>query len=104
MNLVVGASGLLGSEICRRLAGEGKQITALVRGSTDLSKQDKLRSLGARLVYADLKDPSTLGTACIGISTVISTESSTLARRETRSRALPLEASSISFARRSPRA
>ncbi len=81
MNLVVGASGMLGTEICRKLAEEGKKVRALVRSSTDPAKRDKLGSLGADLVYGDLKDPSTLETACLGISTVISTASSTFSRQ-----------------------
>jgi NADH dehydrogenase len=82
MNLVVGASGMLGTEICRRLSQEGKQVRALVRGSTDAAKRDKLKSLSADLAYGDLKDPSTLAAACRGITTIISTASSTFSRQE----------------------
>jgi uncharacterized protein YbjT (DUF2867 family) len=81
MNLVVGASGLLGTEICRKLAQEGKQVRALIRISTDPAKQDRLRGFGASLAYGDLKDPGTLEAACRGISTVISTASSTFSRQ-----------------------
>ena len=81
MNLVVGASGMLGTEICRKLVEEGKQVRALLRDSTDPAKRDKLKSLGANLAYGDLKDPSTLQAACLGISTVISTASSTFSRQ-----------------------
>ncbi|HTF45689.1 MAG TPA: SDR family oxidoreductase [Terriglobales bacterium] len=81
MILVVGASGLLGTQICRELIQAGKPIRALVRNSTDPEKQKTLRSLGASLVYGDLKDPSTLDDACRDISTVISTASSTLSRQ-----------------------
>jgi NADH dehydrogenase len=81
MNLVIGASGTLGTEICRKLAEEGKQVRALVRSSTDPVKRDKLKSFGADLAYGDLKDPSTLKTACLGVSTVISTASSTFSRQ-----------------------
>jgi uncharacterized protein YbjT (DUF2867 family) len=81
MNLVVGASGLLGTQICRELAQAGKPIRALVRNSTDPEKQKTLQGLGASLAYGDLKDPSTLDEACRGISTVISTASSTLSRQ-----------------------
>lgn len=81
MNLVVGASGLLGTQICRELTQDGKPIRALVRNSTDPEKLKTLRSLGASLAYGDLKDPYTLDDACRGISTVISTASSTLSRQ-----------------------
>jgi len=103
MNLVVGASGMLGTEICRKLAEEGKQVRALVRGSTDPAKRDKLKTVGANLAYGDLKDPSTLETACLGVSAVISTASSTFSRQagdtiETVD--LTYKGSSIWFARR----
>jgi uncharacterized protein YbjT (DUF2867 family) len=81
MNLVVGASGTLGTEICRKLAEEGRQVKALVRDSTDPAKRDKLKGFGADLVYGDLKDLSTLEAACLGISTVVSTASSTFSRQ-----------------------
>jgi NADH dehydrogenase len=81
MNLVVGASGLLGSEICRILLKSGKPARALVRKTTDAIKQEKLKSAGASLAYGDLKDSSTLAEACRGVSTVISTASSTFSRQ-----------------------
>ena len=56
-------------------------MRALVRNSTDPAKRDKLTSLGASLAYGDLKDPSTLESACRGISTIISTASSTFSRQ-----------------------
>jgi uncharacterized protein YbjT (DUF2867 family) len=81
MNLVVGASGLVGSEVCARLAKQGRPVRALVRNSTDAAKQDKLKALGATLAYGDLKDPSSLSAACRGAATVVSTASSTLSRQ-----------------------
>jgi uncharacterized protein YbjT (DUF2867 family) len=81
MNLVVGASGLLGTEICRKLAAEGKQVRALVRHSTDLAKTHALEGLGAALCYGDLKDPPSLESACRGAATVISTASATFSRQ-----------------------
>ncbi len=72
---------MVGTEICRKLGGEGKQVRALVRSSTDPPKRDKLKGLGATLAYGDLKDPSTLETACRDISTAISTASSTFSRQ-----------------------
>ena len=81
MNLVVGVSGLAGTEICRKLIEEGKAVRALVRISTDPAKQDRLKNLGASLMDGDLKDPGTLEAACRGISTVISTASATFSRQ-----------------------
>ena len=82
MILVVGSSGLLGSEICRTLRESGKPVRALVRTTTDTAKQERLGSLGADLSFGDLKDPSTLRAAMKGVSTVVSTASSTFSRQE----------------------
>jgi uncharacterized protein YbjT (DUF2867 family) len=81
MVLVVGSTGLLGSEICRTLHENGKPVRALVRTTTDTAKQERLRNLGANLAFGDLKEPSTLAAAMQGISTVISTASSTFSRQ-----------------------
>ena len=76
MILVVGATGLLGGEICRRLAAKGKPIRALVRGASDQAKVGALRDLGAELVQGDLRDRISLEAACQGVRTMISTASS----------------------------
>jgi len=81
MNLVVGASGMLGTEICRKLAESGRPVRALVRASTGAAKRDTLRNLGADFAYGDLKESSTLAAACRGVATVISTASSTFSRQ-----------------------
>lgn len=81
MDLIVGATGLLGSEICRRLCASGKAVRALVRPTAEQTKLERLRSLGAVLFQGDLKDRSSLEAACRGMSTVISTASSTLSRQ-----------------------
>lgn len=82
MNLVVGATGLLGSEICRQLAAKGKPVRALVRSTSDPHKVAQLKNLGITTVQGDLKDRASLDTACKGITTVISTASSTFSRQE----------------------
>jgi uncharacterized protein YbjT (DUF2867 family) len=38
MNLVVGATGMVGTEICRLLASSGKPVKALVRARSDAAK------------------------------------------------------------------
>ncbi|MBI1924813.1 SDR family oxidoreductase [Candidatus Poribacteria bacterium] len=81
MVLVVGATGILGSEICRRLAAEGKPVGALVRATSDPSKVDTLKRYGVTLVQGDLKERPPLDAACQGVTTVISTASSTLSRQ-----------------------
>lgn len=82
MNLVVGATGMLGSEICRQLTSRGHATRALIRGSSNPERIAQLKDFGAELVTGDLKDPSSLQTACRGITTIISTASSTLSRQE----------------------
>jgi uncharacterized protein YbjT (DUF2867 family) len=81
MNLVVGATGLLGREICRLLAAEGRSAKALVRSTSDPSKVAELQSLNAEIALGDLKDASSLEDACRGVNAVISTASSTLSRQ-----------------------
>jgi uncharacterized protein YbjT (DUF2867 family) len=80
--LVVGATGLLGPEICRRLTAAGHQVRALVRSTADAGKRAALHALGVELVEGDLKDAASLARACAGVRAVISTASSTLSRQE----------------------
>ena len=82
MNLVVGATGLLGSEICRLLADQGKPVKALVRPTSDQNKVAHLESLNVEIARGDLKDRSSLDAACQAVTAVISTASSTLSRQE----------------------
>ena len=76
MILVVGATGLVGSEICGQLAARGKQVRALVRATTDPAKVDRLRALGAEIALGNLRDHASLDVACRGVETVITTASS----------------------------
>ena len=81
MNLIVGGTGLLGDEICRRLRAANKPVRALVRSTADKTKVETLRSVGVDTVSGDLKDPPSLEKACLGVSAVISTASSTISRQ-----------------------
>jgi uncharacterized protein YbjT (DUF2867 family) len=82
MNLVVGATGLLGGEICRLLLAKGKPVRALVRSTSDQSKVAQLESLNIETALGDLKDRFSLEDACRGVAAVISTASSTHARQD----------------------
>lgn len=73
MNLVVGASGILGGEICRRLAAQGAPLRALIRPTSDPARTEDLKRLGAELVDGDLKDRASLDHACSGVTSVITT-------------------------------
>jgi NADH dehydrogenase len=79
--LVVGATGLLGHEICRRLTDAGRPVRALVRRTSDQGKRAELERLGVALVEGDLKDKASLARACTGVQSVISTASSTFSRQ-----------------------
>lgn len=79
--LVVGATGLLGQEICRRL-GSTHRVRAMVRATSDASKRAELEALGVELVEGDLKDPASLTDACAGVQSVVSTASSTFSRQD----------------------
>jgi uncharacterized protein YbjT (DUF2867 family) len=81
MNLIVGATGLVGGEICRRLAAQHKPVRALVRPTGDASRIDELRASGAELAPGDLKDPDSIRAACAGATAVLSTASSVLSRQ-----------------------
>ena len=81
MNLVVGATGTLGSEICRLLVAAGRPVRALIRETADPDKAARLERTGVALVRGDLKDRASLDEACRGVDTVISTASSTVSRQ-----------------------
>jgi uncharacterized protein YbjT (DUF2867 family) len=79
--LLVGATGLLGHDICRWLTDSKHAVRALVRPTADPAKRTALAALGVELVEGDLKDPNSLARACAGVRAVISTASSTLSRQ-----------------------
>ncbi len=76
MNLVVGATGMVGGEVCRLLRSEGKPVRGLVRTTSNQAKVDGLKALGVELVEGDLRDRASLDKACQGVKAVISTASS----------------------------
>ena len=80
MVLVAGATGVLGREICRRVAKRGERVRALVRATSAQAKVDDLRSDGVELCVGDLKDADSLAVACRDVDAVISTASSTFSR------------------------
>ena len=82
MNLVVGATGTLGTEICRFMRSEGRPMRALVRSASDPTKVAKLEGLGVQVVRGDMKERQSLDAACRGISAVLSTASSFVSRQE----------------------
>ena len=67
MNLVTGATGLLGSHIAEQLRKRNEPVRALVRKTSDTSFLD---SIGVEKVYGDLSDKQALRKACEGVKTV----------------------------------
>lgn len=82
MNLVVGATGILGLQIVLDLVAAGRPVRALVRESSDPRQVEALRKAGAEPVVADLKQPESLVRACTGVHNLILTASSTRSRGE----------------------
>jgi uncharacterized protein YbjT (DUF2867 family) len=76
MILVVGSTGKLGSEICRRLTVSGKSVRGLVRSTSDPEKVARLKAMGIETVIGDLRDAASLAAACQGVETVITTATS----------------------------
>jgi uncharacterized protein YbjT (DUF2867 family) len=82
MILVVGATGILGEEVCHQLVAAGHPVAGLVRKSSDAAKLARLKALGVKLIEGDLKDPAALRAACGAARTVISTATSTSSHRD----------------------
>jgi nucleoside-diphosphate-sugar epimerase len=67
MNLVTGATGLLGSHIVEKLVQAGQPVRALVRPTSDTRYLDEW---GVEKVPGDVTDPQSLPAALKGITTV----------------------------------
>ncbi len=75
MILIIGATGMVGGEVCRQLIAVEKPVRAMLRKSSDPSKRNNLSEMGIEIVEGDLRDPSTFGPALNGVDTVITTVS-----------------------------
>src|SRR5215468_3946759 len=80
--LVVGATGIVGMEVCRQLAAAGKKVKGLVRISSQKEKVNGLREVGVETVPGDMKDPQSLYQAFNNVDAIISTASSTISHQE----------------------
>jgi uncharacterized protein YbjT (DUF2867 family) len=76
MDLVVGATGLVGQQIALGLRRQGRAVRGLVRGGTHHEKAASLVSAGVEIFDADLTKPETLPAACAGVETVLCTATS----------------------------
>jgi uncharacterized protein YbjT (DUF2867 family) len=75
MFLVCGATGMVGSEICRLLSEQRIALKVLVRATSDPDKVEKLKQFGAIVTVGDVRSPETLKSACQGVDKVICTVS-----------------------------
>jgi uncharacterized protein YbjT (DUF2867 family) len=71
MILVVGATGVLGLEVCRRLRTRNQPVRAMVR--TGSAREEELGRLGAEVVHGDLRSREAVEAACRGATAVVST-------------------------------
>jgi uncharacterized protein YbjT (DUF2867 family) len=76
--VVVGATGALGTLVCRGLAAEGHEVAGLVRETSQPAARRALSKIGVEACPGDLKDPSTLRAALAGAEAVVTTASATL--------------------------
>ena len=67
MNLLTGATGLLGSHIAAKLRAAGRDVRGLVRGGSDTSFLD---SIGVDKAVGDITDADSLAAALDGVETV----------------------------------
>lgn len=80
MDLVVGATGHLGTRICELLRERGREVRALVRTSSGVDKVDALSALGVDRAVGDLKDPVSIAAACRGVEAIYSTATAIVSR------------------------
>jgi NADH dehydrogenase len=80
--LVVGATGVLGMEVCRQLAAAGKKVKGLVRTPSQKEKVNGLHELGVETVTGDMKDLQSLYQAFQNVDAIISTATSTISHQE----------------------
>ncbi len=72
MDLVVGATGMVGKQIALGLHQAGRQVRAMVRGGASRAEAKDLAAAGLEVVDGDLTRPETLTALCTGVETVIS--------------------------------
>jgi NADH dehydrogenase len=81
MITVVGATGHLGGEICRRLAARGLPVRGLVRRTSAPEALAGLRAIGVELIEGDVRDPASLQRAIHAATAVVSTVTATRSRQ-----------------------
>lgn len=74
MNLVVGATGHLGSRIAEKLLERGEKVRLLVRPRSAYQQPEEK---GAEVCFGDLKEPSSFSTCLRNVKTIYCTATST---------------------------
>ena len=74
--VVVGATGMLGGEICRRLRARGEHVRGLVRSTSDPSARAGLEDAGVHCHVGDIEQPASLDACFEGASVVVTPASS----------------------------
>lgn len=62
--LVTGSTGFVGGHLATRLLREGAKVRLLVRETSNASRIDEFRSLGAEIVVGDIRDEERVISAC----------------------------------------
>lgn len=75
MILVAGATGMVGSEVCRLLREQNRSVRALVRSTSDEEVVNRLKALGTEISVGDVLDRSSVERACENAESVICTVS-----------------------------
>jgi NAD(P)-dependent dehydrogenase (short-subunit alcohol dehydrogenase family) len=70
--LVAGATGNLGTRICRELIKRGATVGAIVRTSADPEKVTNLRSMGVNVHEINVNSTAEIALACAGVDCVVS--------------------------------
>jgi uncharacterized protein YbjT (DUF2867 family) len=73
MDLVAGATGLVGGLIAKQLCARGRAVRAIVRGGSARKEAEPLARAGADIIDGDLTDPQSIARACQGVETVVCT-------------------------------
>lgn len=88
MILVVGATGSMGTILCKRLRKQGKSVRGMTRTP---EKASVLEALGVEIVAGDLRDKASLQRACVGVDQVVATAHSILGRGQEASKYVDLQ-------------
>ena len=100
MILVIGATGIVGGMITRRLLEQSKEVRILVRNNSPSAQlaqdgratpAESLIEAGAQPVHGDLRDRASLDAAVEGVETVVSTANSAGRGGEDNPRSVDLE-------------